>query len=301
MNRYPLLSGMDLSIVDSPVLYLSYLWRKIKRFFLQKRKAQIINISLGDIMHCREKISHLQWSIAALYLDVERYYTKGDESFFFQNVSKYMWYGQNYDHSVDDQRFKDTLDSIAKKGYKKESFLEVDCEISLQNGTHRVAILLYLHQYEVGALCFAYKWHYFKDSEAYINKMGFDENYIKIVNESYNSIEDNMVKNGIAFTVLCDGDLEKVVECFNDSNIRVFNTRKTRSGLLFQFSFKNPNYYVSGTKIISRAAERLEKKIKKFGGKIVTVSKNCTEGQEIWKRVIEKENLDYITSVARDI
>ena len=286
--NYPFISGMDLAVVDGPVSYIEHVWRKLNRR-LRSRSPQLVQLSVGDYMLRREKLSHLQFSIAALCVDIERYIKNGDTSFEFQNIGKKLWYGRDYDSSADDLKFRQTLDSIISNGYDPESTIDLDRDITIQNGTHRTAILICLHKYFIRGLCYSYRWQWFDDSEQYVKRMGFESQYVKDVYGSYEKIEKELINAGATFAMYLPGEADAKSVLFDSLNIRVLKKHTLADGMLYQFVFKDPKYRVVGHSIISRTAECLERKIKHKGYTNFRMAKNCTEGMQLFNEVLGRD------------
>lgn len=285
--KYPFISGMELSIVDGPVSYLRVMKQKIFRRILRNNSHRI-NLSIGDYMLKRDSLSHMQFGIAALCLDIERYLKSGDASFYYQNVSKAHWYGKDYDTSADDLRFRETLDSIVSQGYNPDSFVELDRDITIQNGTHRTAILLCLHQYSMCGLRFAYRYRWFENADKYVKYMSYEPQYIADILTAYDKIEQELIDAGATFALYVPNDSSDVRCLLNDENtIRLLRkTDLSAGGVFYQFMFLKPDYRVDGTSIVSRAAERLERELKKKGLSDFIIAKNCTDGARVFSELV---------------
>lgn len=278
--KYPLLSGMDLSVVRGPLSYVGYMLRKVQRRLLSKRNPKRVEVSLGDYMLRRGDISQIQAGVAALFLDTERYINNKDDSFYYQNVSKKYWYGSDYDTTSDDLRFKGTIDSIIAKGFDPDSVVDIDKDCTLQNGTHRTAALLCLHKYQVGALVFAYRWHWFKNADEYFKQMGYDERYIDDIKTSFDRVESELISVGATFVLwLPNNQFNTIEELFKKNDIRLL---AVHSDELIQFAFVSPKYIVKNNTIVSKSAEGLERQLRKKQLKGFKLSKNCLEGMDIF-------------------
>lgn len=68
------------------------IYRKVLRYF-----PDPVDYSLGELMLLRKEVSHAQFSISALLMDVENYCEKGDTSFYYQNVGHKVRCGNDSD------------------------------------------------------------------------------------------------------------------------------------------------------------------------------------------------------------
>lgn len=288
--KYPLMSPIDMALVDGPISYFLMIYKKVEHRIRGKNPKRI-QISLGDYMLRRDTLSHLQFGISGLCLDINRYLEKGDKSFYYQTEGKRKWYGTDYDTTDDNERFASMLDSIIINGYNPDSVIEVDHDINIINGTHRTAALLCLHKYSIGALCYPYKWKRFRDADHYVNFMGIESQMAKEIYAGYDTIEKELVKVGATFVLCIWETINDKSIFFDNENVRILNMIKMNdNGLFYQFAFRDPDFRVKNNGIYSRAAERLEHLFHKNGIVKFKLSKNCTEGMNLFEKMIGTSN-----------
>lgn len=283
--KYPFLSDMDMALVDGPMSYLRMFYKKIEHR-VYSRNPQPIQLSIGDYMLLRDTLSHLQFCISSLCIDVDNYLQKGDRSFHYQTTCKQKIYGSDYDASFDNQRFIETIDSIITNGYSPNSVVELDADITLTNGTHRTAILLCINQYEIGGLRFNYRWKRFHDFNHYVSYYDFDKKYVDDVLTKYKWIENKLVSIGSTFALYLSKD-SRINDMFISDKIILLNTIELANDRIFyQFAFVKPDYRIKGDRIISRAAERFEQQLIKMDIRDMCVAKNCTEGMKMYNNYV---------------
>jgi hypothetical protein len=285
--KYPLMSQIDMALVDGPISYFVMLYKKVEHR-IRGKNPQRIQISLGDYMLRRDTLSHLQFGISGLCLDINRYLEKGDKSFYYQTEGKREWYGTGYDTTCDNERFASVLDSIIINGYDPDSVIEVDCDVNIINGTHRTAALLCLHKYSIGALRYPYKWQRFRNADHYVKFMGIESQMADEIYAGYDIIEKELVKAGATFVLYIWETINDRSLFLDNENVRILNTIKMNdNGLLYQFAFRDPDYRVKNNGIYSRAAERLEHLFQRKGIVNFKISKNCSEGMSLYAKMIE--------------
>lgn len=188
------------------------IWRKFLRFFPQK-----VDFSLGELMLQRGEVSHAQFAISALLMDVENYCDKGDTSFHYQNVGHKIRYGADSDVSASNNRFRNTIDSVIHNGYREDSLLDVGSDLTLHNGTHRTAICLYLKRYSLGGYAYRYKSPFLlSTAEEFIKRMGFPQDYVDEVYAKYCQIQQFLIADGVSYCCVAGGDKLPVI--LNESN-----------------------------------------------------------------------------------
>ena len=191
-------------------------WRKFLRFF-----PKHIEFSLGELMLQRKEVSHGQFAISALVMDVENYCLRGDASFYWQNVGRRIRLGNNYDSSSSNSRFREVIDSVMRNGYREDSLLEVGTDVMLHNGTHRTAICLFNKHYQVKGNAYCYQSPFFKPTASeFIDEMGFDREYVEAVMRKYNAIQEGLLDDGISYC--CFSDNEQIMtELTKDDSVHV--------------------------------------------------------------------------------
>ena len=284
MVKYPLISGMEVKVVDGIISYFELIWLKIIRYIFKNEKY-LIEVSIGDFMLKRKELSQIQFGISALYLDIDRYIKNGDTSFYYQNVAKKFWYGEDYKTTDDDLRFKETIDSILANGYNADSTIELDRDVTLVNGTHRTAILLCLHKYNVRAYRYSFRWRWFKNANKYIEKAKFEKKFVDDVIENYEKIERELIWSGATLSIWVGEKDSYLIRNFFVKNKKVRLLRTTNhvsGGVLFQYSFCNPNYRIKEGKIVACATDELEQYLRNNGIENYRLAKNCLEGMALF-------------------
>ena len=245
----------------------------------------------------RGEVSHAQFAISALLMDIENYCDKGDASFHYQNVGHKIRYGADSDVGASNNRFRKTIDSVMQSGYREDSLLDVGSDLTLHNGTHRTAICLYLKRYGLRGNAFRYKSPFFlKTAKEFVKRMGFPQDYVDEVLGKYRLMQDALIADGVSYCCVYGGDQLPVFLNANNG-VHIHKTYRLKpvtgavgggilfkddllkdGGLLCQFTLDEPDYEIKGNKAISRTCERMGKNDKS----ILQISKNCLEGKALY-------------------
>lgn len=273
-----------MSIFVAKVLELP---QKIIRRFL-KLFPKHVQMSLGDLMLQRADVYHLQFSVSALILDIENY-CKGDKSFYYQNVSKKKYYGNEYDIQTSNKRFSDVIDSVMKDGFRSDSTIETDRHVRLIDGTHRTAIMTYFGVFFFKANIYPFSLQYYANADAFIEDRQFDSKYVSDVWESFGNMQQMLIQRGLCFccSYYCNDDsfihtLDNLIES-NGGHIK--NRMVIDNKTVLQFILDNPDYKVKRGQLESRTILRIEKEINSILPKntFYKISHNCTQGKEIYE------------------
>lgn len=275
---------MTSSIIgDSFKKVLSKVYRIIMRNF-----PRDVKMSLGDIMLQRDFVTHPQFAVSLLLLDIEDYLIKGDDSFSHKRFSQSHIRKDGV--SIDDVviRFKRVIDSCVADGFKEDSFLEIDKQATLMNGTHRTAICLYLMHFEINCKAYCYKFNYWKDSAVdFVEKNGFDKHFAQEVFNKYRKVQKTLIDNGVAFCCLTDNtevlfEFLRIRGCHIQRICRV-NQPGAKGLQLVIFTIDDPDYIIKQERVVSKTVLKLERDVKKNGLiKRFDVSKNCLEGMRMY-------------------
>lgn len=256
-----------------------------------------VEISIGDIMHKRDEMTYLQFAVSALYLDVINYCRYGDDSFFYQNELKKYFEGCNYDQDYYNKRFQDVIDSCLLNGFNKESYLFVDKEINLSNGSHRTAICLYLGIYQLKAKSYQVKNRHFKLLKDHILLSEFPFKTLNEINDAYKGITDFLINNGVSMCAILPQEL-KIDGIIDMISVKKFKLKQSgeiiiagmtldtsKNYLLYLFTLKAPQYKVKNGRVLSMKMVNIEKVLKKEHNVNFIISKNCSEGKEYFDMV----------------
>lgn len=103
------------------------------------------------------------------------------------------------------ERFRKVIDSVITKGYRKDSLMHVGRDFTLQDGTHRTAICLFIHNYQLSGNAYRYKSPFFKRSaKEFISEMNFDDDYVEAVLKKYEEIQNSLIDDGVCYNCLLD-------------------------------------------------------------------------------------------------
>ena len=113
---------------------------KVYDYFTSQKK----NVKIFDLLrpNLDGEPSFLQLVVVSRLLDIENYCSGECLDFYYMNeISKNS---SGFDRNIANQNFINLIDSFKKNGYNPSSRLVVDKDQNLWNGTHRLAMCIYL-------------------------------------------------------------------------------------------------------------------------------------------------------------
>ena len=253
-----------------------------------------IVISIGDIMSKRGSMDGIQMVVASRLLDVEAYRNNGDESFKYQNLLSDK--NEQYDLSVGNRKFKDTIESYLTKGYDGMSRFLLDNDFLLRNGTHRTAMHLHLKIYTAKA--FVMNRKYFGFDILYDKyRQNLPSHIFQAIISKLNMIQEQLIADGVSFNAVIPQDMSlfdcvslykedihvKKEICINppsDYNYCHGDVVLSFDGIsrykLVLFTLDNPQYEIVSGKLESQKMQVLNVQERFF------FSRSCYEGKQVF-------------------
>lgn len=248
---------------------------------------------LGDIL--LPKYAHADYLtllVASRSLDVIAF-MEGDNSFPYQSAISLNFNGESFDKKTATALFKKLVSSYKKNGYKKDSFLMVNRDLRILNGTHRLALNLYFNIPNVSIKVLRRNVRIESDESFFKGNLKSD--FLKTIFNHYNEIEHRLVEMGSCFCChisnYCEVDGYNVFEDIGQlarihKTVRLSN--ECNADYLLYMTITDPNYILKNNRIVSQRAFEIERIINDRYNSIkldttISISKNCTEGNIMHK------------------
>lgn len=245
-----------------------------------------VEMSIGDVIFGMGYDSKIQNLTISRLLDIENYYQDYNDSFYYLNAFSSI--NPNFDRQLANHNFIKLLKSVEKNGYNQKYAPIADSSGRLWNGTHRLAVCLYLKLESVTIKIL--KRESTMNNAFKLDKTGLDlSDYVRI-RDRYEMIITEFVQNGN--TYCCVGDRydhikEHLNEYFGNNCIVLnsFDLKKDNNDgqksnqVLTQFYLKNPTYCLMNHVMVVK--ELFEFK-KEYSDLICTL--NCKEGQALYQQ-----------------
>lgn len=248
--------------------------------------------SVGDILLQRDIIQTNQFLLTSRLLDVEAYLSGADKSFPFQNAISYKTYGNNHNEELGNSRFKALIESYVREGYHFDSFVTCDRNMNLLDGNHRMGLHIYegLDTISVRRIKRKIPFQYGIDN---YYQLGLPSSFIEQILDRYSQIQQWLIEEGMTFCAYIYG--EGIDMLLKDLN-RLCKVLKVlvcndNQGLLVQFSMPDPQYTIKEGGLVSERVLEIERIIngRIKGAVTFQISKNCFEGQRIYREYLLKE------------
>lgn len=245
--------------------------------------------SVGDILLCRDHIQANQFLLTSRLLDVEAYLNGTDKSFPYQNAISYKAYGKAHNEELGNRRFQELIESYRKEGYHADSFVTCDRNMNLMDGNHRMGVHVYegLQTINVRRVRRTIPFQYGIDG---YYECGLSSELIARVCERYASIQKWLISEGMTFVACIKGEYKDVLSEDLGGLCKVLQTLKATkfNATIVLFSMSEPRYEVKNGTLFSLRAEEIERIMRKRSGgnTEIIVSKNCMEGQGLYKAYI---------------
>lgn len=241
--------------------------------------------NVGDLMLLRDCPYEGQLIATSRLLDIETYH-QGDKSFPYQNAIFKARTGKK-DLEWTGYGFKALLESVEHEGFRDDSWFSADKEFRLSDGTHRAGVCLYygIQTFKIRVLKRKVPYMYGGD---WLFNIGLESAIISKVYERFDIIQKKLIESGNTFCAIMLKPIVNDVNLVDDIErmCRVHNVNNLQSGgVIIQFSMMQPDYIISRGKLVSQRAEEIERLLnKRAGSALVKVSRNCTEGKEMFDK-----------------
>lgn len=267
-------------------------------------------VSVGDILMNRDEAIFVQFSTLSRILDIQSYVEQGDKRFVVQDtLAKYKYgerYGKDYNHNLMSKHFSSLIDSFRNNGYNEKSIVELDKEGTLTDGTHRVAMAVYCHQWELNAKIVRRKSKYPHNID-YFYKLGIDTCLIEEIVRQGNVVEEKFIMNGVSLGCLIyDVQPSIINSILNDlkalcdvKRLKPFilpkgattsfepTIKTTIEGNYILFILRNPKYDYKNKELISTRSKEIETTLNnRYEGKSkILFMNNCRKGKEMFNEL----------------
>ena len=267
--------------------------------FIRKWFCPLVEVSIADLLLSRGDCpSGIQFTVASRFLDITAYF-EGDESFYFQNLFTLAG-NPNHDIIKGNNRFKDLINDFLKNGYRQTPPpIIVNNTFDLVDGTHRVAMCMYLKQYIVQVQVIPTKAfiNYPDDIYKYQNVMKTE---IDKCIDAFKLIQHALLEQGCGFGCLIEGDIGLRSSFVRDLSAFVFlynsiQSKNSQNREMMVFSLKDPQYFIDNKRLVSKRITRIEEVFKaRYKDRRVQFffSKNCTDGKKMYDDFIN-DMIDY--------
>ena len=249
--------------------------------------------NIGDVMLKRDVPYENQILVASRMLDIERYYTGENNSFPYQNAIASARTGD--ESVVTGESFRQLLDSVKQEGFRENALFICDSEIRLSDGTHRLGVCLYLRKLKMNIKVLHRKIPYRYSGDNYLN-MGMNSTDLRDIYDCFDRIQNKLIEEGCTFC--CFISVPEVNSCkfklIEDLKMMctVLKTNHIAGGgIIAQFSMMQPKYIVTNGQLVSKRAQEIEQilKIRASGEATINVSKNCTEGKQMFDQYLRRQ------------
>lgn len=251
--------------------------------------AEYILIPCADLLHKRGEVDQIQLVVTSRILDIQNY-INGDKSFYFQNRISTALYGDKHNQPLGDSCFSALIESVKDNGYDNEhSFLTVDRNFCLVDGTHRLAAAFLSDVPYVRAKVVRWKSHHKKVADWFLSPT-FSTADLSKIREVYAENEEKMFKSGLCFCCVIkttQSELaEQVAQDLSNVTQVVYQKSLSSGGLQVGFWVDFPMFYIYKGKLVSKRVEQIEKILHVRYPLLrdkMTFAYNSVEGQETFK------------------
>lgn len=228
---------------------LKNIWSFLLRIY-DSITTKEVEVAVGDIILKSPFPDFILFLVASRHLDAKRYVTGEDVSFKYMNGISYKAHGTKHSPEKGIKQFVNLIDSFHEKGYDSNSFLVMDRDLNLDNGTHRLALCLLNGIYTVKAKVLRRKalvnrtvdWYY---------KTDLDSTFLREISDEYNRIYDELIAKGHSFICRVEGEVKAIADDLkNDlsvlsgcSNVAVIS--ENQNAIEYGLSIVNPRYSIS--------------------------------------------------------
>lgn len=266
--------------------------------FVDNLFSRKVTCSVGDILLRGNTLDEGQLTILSRYYDLLEYYSGRNLHFPFQNAISYLLWGDSHDEQSGNTGFMKLIESYEKDGYREDSLITLDRDLSLMNGSHRVAMNLYHGYWNMRAKvlyrrikkCRGYDWYADKGLQKY---------WLNILNELRIKVEKSLFEEGITLAFVADVDSQESeleLTSILNSKIRKYKLYhlSKESKIFVQVVFVQPNYLISKGGLRSLAMLELVQQINFRDIHVSEVAANCIAGKALFEKYMDKRVLNTI-------
>lgn len=204
-------------LLDNPYL-------TIKRWFFKKRIKHIVCDIREIVLREHSSAGFNRYDIIVRLLAIENYY--GANEYGFILYEKQQRARSSYDCEHASERFRDLILSYDKNGYDITSEIQLDKTCSLFDGSHRVAMALWRHQYKIACQVLPKKYDVFYGIDWYIangftqKEIGYIQNrYEKMLRDEFHRL--TITTLWLPDTELCPNIQQKISMLIQDNGGKV--------------------------------------------------------------------------------
>lgn len=116
--------------------------RRRENHLIRKEKGRKAEVAIADLLSCNSKNATFRYDIVVRYLAVSEYQKGSDRGFVLYRKMQDRRMGDGFSKGAE-KRFKALIRSYDEKGYDRDSYILVDRNLGLIDGSHRMAMALY--------------------------------------------------------------------------------------------------------------------------------------------------------------
>ena len=270
-------------------VYIKKIFRIIHRSFLllyDDLSSSVVEASIGDVLLLRDVVECNQFLCASRVLDIQSF-LKGDKTFVYQNAISSATYGVLHREKGGNKAFTSTRESFIINGYKPESGpMEVDSEIRLMNGTHRMGCCFQFGYPKVLLKVVKRRSKTLQNVDGYYSKM-ISSNILKRIYQQTLLIHQQLVNEGICFCAYVNShDSQQRLSFIEDFKAlaQVEKVLSRENETLILFTLKKPNYKTKNKKLVSLRVQKINEVLRKRYSQDIdfSISNNCLEGKKTY-------------------
>lgn len=180
----------------------SKLKNKIKKIMSSNKKGYFF-VSIGDFLLKRNELDYYQFIILSRILDIKNYFEHHDNTFFFQNLINDYFETKDFDKTKYNNNFEKLICSFRSFGYDLKSYVSINNELNIMDGTHRVGLAYFFDNCFIPVSLNIINRKV--DSCLVFYKKGLPYNHLAKINNFYSEVEKHMVSTGNCFVCLICG------------------------------------------------------------------------------------------------
>ena len=125
--------------------------RRRENHLIRKEKGRKAEVSIADLLSCNSKNATFRYDIVVRYLAVSEFHKGSDRGFLLYEKMQDRRMGDGFSKGAV-KRFKALIRSYDEKGYDRDSYILVDRNLGLIDGSHRMAMALYYGYQNINVL-----------------------------------------------------------------------------------------------------------------------------------------------------
>lgn len=256
-----------------------------KNSFLDNICNKTFTCSISDLI-INHKFDDRILVVVSRLMDIENYY-RGDKTFYYQNSLSLYAQGKRFDSETYNKNFEELILSYQKNGYNKKSTIIIDRSMYLFNGTHRTAMNIYMHCYNINASLIPRVVSVHTTYNQFQNGL---PDICRDIQNRYETLREEMFREGQCFTCLINNltseneNYKSIIHLIN-TYFTVFGQEEKSCGILFKLYTETPDFMIRKHAFVSRKALSLERELgANYTGLNFVLAKNSLEGKLIFEK-----------------